>query len=52
MEYQPTVWIHGHIHEPSNDYLLGKTRVLSNPYGYFEANRLNPDWNEKAAIEI
>ncbi|XCN74747.1 MAG: hypothetical protein Q3M24_08390 [Candidatus Electrothrix aestuarii] len=52
MEYQPAAWIHGHIHEPSNDYLLGKTRVLSNPYGYLEANRVNPDWNEKATVEI
>lgn len=52
MEYQPAVWIHGHIHDPSNDYLLGKTRVISNPYGYLRANRLNPDWDEKATVEI
>ncbi|MCI5134576.1 MAG: hypothetical protein D3920_05760 [Candidatus Electrothrix sp. AW2] len=52
MEFQPAAWVHGHIHEPSNDYLLGKTRVLSNPYGYQRANRLNPDWDEKARFEI
>ena len=52
MEYQPTAWVHGHIHQTSNDYLLGKTRVLSNPYGYLRVNRLNPDWDEKATVEI
>ncbi len=29
----PTVWIHGHVHE-SADYKIGSTRVLSNPRGY------------------
>lgn len=27
------LWIHGHIHTPA-DYLIGRTRVLSNPRGY------------------
>ena len=27
------LWIHGHLHAPS-DYTLGKTRVLCNPRGY------------------
>ena len=26
-------WVHGHMHH-TNDYMLGNTRVLSNPYGY------------------
>ncbi|MBN1567772.1 MAG: metallophosphoesterase [Acidobacteria bacterium] len=31
------LWIHGHIHRPT-DYCIGETRVLSNPGGYpFEA---------------
>jgi Icc-related predicted phosphoesterase len=29
----PSAWIHGHIHDPV-DYLLGKTRVVSDPRGY------------------
>lgn len=29
----PNLWIHGHIHEPS-DYYIGKTRVICNPVGY------------------
>ena len=28
-----TAWFHGHIHSP-NDYMIGKTRILSNPRGY------------------
>lgn len=30
---QPRFWFHGHTHLP-NDYMLGETRVLCNPYGY------------------
>jgi predicted phosphohydrolase len=30
------LWVHGHIHAPV-DYMIGRTRVLSNPRGY--ANR-------------
>jgi Icc-related predicted phosphoesterase len=33
LEYEPLLWVHGHIHSPS-DYLIGKTRVLCNPLGY------------------
>jgi predicted phosphodiesterase len=32
-EYQPTLWIHGHTHEPF-DYELFETRVICNPRGY------------------
>lgn len=30
---KPDLWIHGHIHHRS-DYMIGATRVLSNPRGY------------------
>jgi predicted phosphohydrolase len=33
MEYQPLLWVHGHVHAPC-DYLIGKTRVICNPLGY------------------
>jgi len=33
MDYQPQLWIHGHMHDPS-DYYIGLTRVVSNPRGY------------------
>jgi len=29
------LWIHGHVHK-SNDYFIGKTRVVSNPRGYVD----------------
>ena len=30
---QPKLWVHGHMHD-SNDYKVGDTRVLNNPFGY------------------
>lgn len=27
------LWIHGHVHN-ANDYMIGDTRIISNPYGY------------------
>lgn len=30
---KPRLWLHGHTHTP-NDYMLGATRVVCNPYGY------------------
>jgi len=43
MEYQPDLWIHGHMHLPV-DYMIGKTRVIANPKGYphESANGFNP----------
>jgi Icc-related predicted phosphoesterase len=35
-EYQPDLWIHGHIHH-SSDYWIGKTRVIANPRAYPDA---------------
>lgn len=37
-------WIHGHTHT-SSDYMVGSTRVLCNPRGYFGTNDLNPEFN-------
>lgn len=39
------VWIHGHMHDP-NDYMIGSTRVVSNPRGYIpweEGNGFDPN---------
>lgn len=52
MTYQPDAWIHGHIHDASNDYMLGETRILSNPYGYKRRNGINPNWDERAFINL
>lgn len=31
--YEPNLWIHGHTHT-SNDFYVGKTRIVCNPQGY------------------
>lgn len=31
---QIKTWVHGHMHDPV-DYMIGTTRILSNPRGYF-----------------
>lgn len=50
LKYQPSAWIHGHIHR-SNDYNIGSTRIVSNPRGYFPTG-LNSEFNTCAMIEI
>jgi len=44
LKYQPSYWIHGHIHTPL-DYLIGKTNVICNPHGYIDEkyNGYNPE---------
>jgi predicted phosphohydrolase len=37
MELQPKLWIHGHTHTSFN-YLIGGTRVVCNPRGYYDEN--------------
>jgi len=39
------VWVHGHMHDPV-DYMIGETRILSNPRGYIgheDTSDFNPD---------
>jgi Icc-related predicted phosphoesterase len=39
------VWLHGHMHDPV-DYMIGNTRVLSNPRGYVgheDVSRFDPN---------
>ncbi|MGO7754666.1 metallophosphoesterase [Rhizobium ruizarguesonis] len=33
LETQPALWVHGHVHR-QNDYMIGESRVISNPRGY------------------
>lgn len=53
LDYEPAVWIHGHSHYPV-DYMIGNTRVVSNPRGYSK----NPngyeslDFRELFTIEL
>lgn len=41
LEHKPKLWIHGHVHD-SFDYMVGETRVICHPKGYFhETNYKN-----------
>lgn len=46
--YQPTLWVHGHVH-CSFDYRVGATRIVCNPHGYGSEN---PQFNASLAIEV
>ena len=46
----PALWIHGHMHNTS-DYMIGKTRVVCNPFGY-EGIEVNVDWDPEAFAEV
>ncbi|MGO9005615.1 MAG: metallophosphoesterase [Beijerinckiaceae bacterium] len=48
--YRPSLWIHGHMHE-SSDYVVGGTRVVCNPRGYFPA-QLNPRFDPYLTVEV
>ena len=43
------LWFHGHLHEPV-DYLLGTTRVISNPRGYVGEYAAN--FNPELRLEV
>jgi len=49
LSLQPAVWIHGHTHKSCN-YHIGKTNVVSNPFGY-DWNE-NPDFSKEAVIKL
>ena len=47
---KPDVWVHGHIHQ-SQDYILGDTRIMCNPRGYYP-NGLNSEFNPNLVISL
>lgn len=49
-QHQITAWFHGHIHYP-NDYMIAKTRVLSNPRGYHGRKEVD-GFNQNKIVEI
>lgn len=48
--YTPRLWAHGHTHD-SFDYNVNLTRVICNPYGYFEFEP-NKQYNPWKIVEI
>ncbi len=46
--HQPTLWIHGHVHN-SSDYRIGQTRIVCNPHGY---GAENPAFNGALVVEL
>lgn len=50
LDKKPLLWVHGHMHN-SSDYVIGSTRVICNPRGYF-GKELNPDFNPNLIVEI
>jgi 3',5'-cyclic AMP phosphodiesterase CpdA len=48
--YEPSLWIHGHMHD-SFDYMIGRTRVVCNPRGYFP-DQLNRRFDPHFVVEI
>lgn len=49
----PALWLHGHIHA-NRDYVVGNTRVVSNPRGYpLRAGvRENPDFDPGLVVDL
>jgi predicted phosphodiesterase len=49
---KPSLWIHGHTHEPF-DYVEGGTRIVANPLGYpREMKYSDEEFNEDFVIEV
>ena len=47
--HQPALWIHGHMHDPVDQW-LGKTRLLANPAGYRHENKRG--FNPELCVEV
>jgi len=48
LDTQPNLWVHGHTHQ-NQDYMIGDTRVVCNPRGYYNQNK---DFNQHLILEI
>lgn len=44
------LWVHGHIHS-SADYMIGRTRVVCNPRGYWP-DQPNPAFRPDLVVEV
>ena len=50
LDHKIDAWAHGHVHD-SVDYLVGNTRIVSNPYGY-ERFEQNKEFNSDFIVEV
>ena len=48
LDIKPMIWVHGHHHD-SSAYMIGNTRILCNPYGYYAQNNR---FNTKLFIDL
>ncbi|MCO7226679.1 metallophosphoesterase [Pleionea sp. CnH1-48] len=47
--YQPSLWLHGHLHN-SSKYVIDGCRIVCNPKGYY--NQENPDFDPEFCINV
>ena len=50
-EYQPALWIHGHVHD-GHDYEVGGTRIVCNPRGYSRGNGMSENAGFKSDLVV
>ena len=50
-EEGPVLWVHGHMHNKF-DYMVGDTRVVTNPRGYVMGERENKDFDPEFTLEV
>ena len=43
-KYEPALWVHGHMHDPVDEWVGEDTRIIANPHGYsrVEGHTFNP----------
>lgn len=51
LDYNPIYWLHGHVHH-TNNYTIGDTTIISNPYGYPFEDEIKKDYYANLIIEI
>lgn len=49
---KPILWVHGHLHN-SSDYMIGDTRIVCNPFGYWRGfKNENSDYSKDLVINL
>lgn len=49
LEYAPSLWLHGHLHN-SSSYKIGNCKVVCNPRGY--PDELNPNFKPRLVVNV